>query len=264
MAFAAPSPSFFKDSRPSPLWSGGPAPGCLHEFPMRTAADQGRQHTTQPITTGTSVLGIRFNGGVMIAADTLGSYGSLSRFRSVSRVIPLTKECVMGCSGDIADMQELKSVLESWIILDESMQYPYKDSAHGLFSVLTRVMYHRRSQMNPYWNHLVIAGVDDGEFLLGVVDKLGVAYQAPVVGTGYGAHLALPLMRSELEKTPGGLSKEQARNLLVRCMRLLFYRDCRASSKFEIATVTAEGQEIEGPLTLDTDWSIAHMVQGFE
>ena len=27
--------------------------------------------------------------------------------------------------------------------------------------------------------------------LLGVVDKLGVAYQAPVVGTGYGAHLAL-------------------------------------------------------------------------
>lgn len=28
----------------------------------------------QPIVTGTSVLGIKFNGGVMMAADNLGNY----------------------------------------------------------------------------------------------------------------------------------------------------------------------------------------------
>ena len=46
MAFAAPAPSFFKDSNPGPLWSDGPAPGCLHEFPSKVIADQGHQHTT--------------------------------------------------------------------------------------------------------------------------------------------------------------------------------------------------------------------------
>ena len=32
------------------------------------------QHTQQPYVTGTSVLGIRFKDGVMLAADTLGIY----------------------------------------------------------------------------------------------------------------------------------------------------------------------------------------------
>jgi 20S proteasome subunit beta 7 len=31
------------------------------------------QHTQQPIVTGTSVLGIKFKDGVMLAADTLGN-----------------------------------------------------------------------------------------------------------------------------------------------------------------------------------------------
>jgi 20S proteasome subunit beta 7 len=31
------------------------------------------QHTQQPIVTGTSVLGIKYKDGVMLAADTLGT-----------------------------------------------------------------------------------------------------------------------------------------------------------------------------------------------
>ena len=31
--------------------------------------------------TGTSILAVKYNGGIMMAADTLGSYGSLARFR---------------------------------------------------------------------------------------------------------------------------------------------------------------------------------------
>jgi 20S proteasome subunit beta 7 len=32
------------------------------------------QHTQQPIVTGTSVVAIKFNEGVVIAADNLGAY----------------------------------------------------------------------------------------------------------------------------------------------------------------------------------------------
>jgi 20S proteasome alpha/beta subunit len=35
-------------------------------------------HTQQPIMTGTSVLGIKYDGGVMLAADTLGALAPLS------------------------------------------------------------------------------------------------------------------------------------------------------------------------------------------
>lgn len=40
-----------------------------------------------PMVTGTSVLGVKFTGGVVIAADMLGSYGSLARFRNISRLM---------------------------------------------------------------------------------------------------------------------------------------------------------------------------------
>ena len=44
------------------------------------------------MVTGTSVLGVKFTGGVVIAADMLGSYGSLARFRNVSRLMKVSSK----------------------------------------------------------------------------------------------------------------------------------------------------------------------------
>lgn len=64
------------------------------------------------MVTGTSVLGVKFNGGIVIAADTLGSYGSLARYRECSRVMKVNDSTVLGAGGDYADFQYLKSVIE--------------------------------------------------------------------------------------------------------------------------------------------------------
>ena len=65
------------------------------------------------MVTGTSVLGVTFEGGVMLAADTLGSYGSLARFRSLSRVRKVTDTCAVAASGDYADFQYMDRLFES-------------------------------------------------------------------------------------------------------------------------------------------------------
>ena len=49
------------------------------------------QHTQQPITTGTSCFAMKFEGGVIMAADTLGSYGSLARFTDLQRIMKVIK-----------------------------------------------------------------------------------------------------------------------------------------------------------------------------
>ncbi len=64
------------------------------------------------MTTGTSVLAVKFNGGVVFAADTLGSYGSLARFRDCERILKVNENTVIGCTGDIADFQYLKGIIE--------------------------------------------------------------------------------------------------------------------------------------------------------
>ena len=43
-------------------------------------------HTTSPTTTTSSVIGIKYKDGVMIAGDMLGNYGSMHRFYDIQRV----------------------------------------------------------------------------------------------------------------------------------------------------------------------------------
>ena len=44
-------------------------------------AEHETRHTTQPIVTGGSVIALTFKGGVVIATDTLCSYGSMATFK---------------------------------------------------------------------------------------------------------------------------------------------------------------------------------------
>uniref|UniRef100_A0A1B8Y1X3 Proteasome subunit beta type-4 n=1 Tax=Xenopus tropicalis TaxID=8364 RepID=A0A1B8Y1X3_XENTR len=174
------------------------------------------------MVTGTSVLGVKFDGGVIIAADMLGSYGSLARFRNISRIMKVNESTILGASGDYADYQYLKQVIRP-----DGVSSP----CIGLF--------------------------------LGYVDKLGVAFEAPTIATGFGAYLAQPLLR-EVTERKATLSKEEARALIERCMKVLYYRDARSYNRFEIATVTESGVEVEGPLSSETNWEIAHLISGFE
>lgn len=68
-----------------------------------------------PMVTGTSVLGVKFDGGVMVAADMMGSYGSLARFRGISRLLKVNDSTMLGASGDYADFQYLKQVIDQMV-----------------------------------------------------------------------------------------------------------------------------------------------------
>ena len=63
---------------------------------------------------------------------------------------------------------------------------------------------------------------------LGIVDLIGTTYSEDFLATGFGGHLAIPLIR---DRWRADLTEEEARQLLEDCMRVLFYRDCRASNK---------------------------------
>ncbi|CAN8207068.1 unnamed protein product [Coccothraustes coccothraustes] len=259
---------------PPPFWAGGPAPGQTYIPRALGHTDIGPRgtgsaalpagRTLSPMVTGTSVLGLKFSGGVMLAADTVGSFGSLARFRGISRLLKVNDSTVLGASGDLADFQHLRQLLEQMVIDEELLGDGHSYSPRALHSWLTRVLYNRRSKINPLWNTVLIAGVYGGESFLGYVDMLGVAYEAPSLATGFGAYLAQPLLRAELERDRDRdrlPTREEARELLERCLKVLYYRDARSFNRYEVATVTEKGVELEGPLTLEANWDIAHVVR---
>ena len=94
---------------------------------MASAAGAPIKHTTRPMVTGSSVVGMRCKDGVILACDTLASYGSMARFRQVCRMHKVTNSCILGAGGDYSDFQELKMMLEKATTKD----YCY-DDGHGL------------------------------------------------------------------------------------------------------------------------------------
>lgn len=153
-----------------------------------------------PIATGTSVVGIKYNEGVLIAADTLVSYGSLANFRNVDRVFSINDNCILGAGADYADFQCIKHFIDEKITEDFCHDDNIQMKPKSLYNWLTRCMYNRRCRMNPWWIDLVIGGMQNGEPFLGHVDVRGRAYEDKVIATGYGKHLAIPLLREYAER----------------------------------------------------------------
>lgn len=240
---------------------GLPFGDAYHTFPMKQSEYvlNGKQRTQTPVTTGTSVLGVVFDGGVMIAADMLGSYGSLARFRNCPRLMKVNDATILGAGGDYADFQYLQNVIEQKVIDEECLNDGLNLKPASLHCWLTRVLYNRRCRFDPFWNIFIVGGLQDNKPFLGFIDKLGTAYTSPHIASGYGMHIALPMMRDAMEKKPE-LTKDEARDLLTNCLRVLYYRDARSFPKFQVATVTAEGATIEGPFELSSDWEVAHWV----
>lgn len=251
----------------SAFWSGGPRPGGFYQHGPAPQAHSGpadpRAHTQQPIVTGTSVLAIKYAGGVMFAADTLGSYGSMARFRDYRRLQGVGDTTIVGGSGDLADFDAIKHILEDLEIENYQCDDGEVIQPKSVHSYMTRVMYERRSKMNPLWNTLVIGGQCKGAAFLGYVDKIGVAYVDDVIATGYGSYIALPIMRSEYEKNPA-MSEEQARELLIRCLKVMYYRDARSLNRYQIAVSTDSGVTVDEPVDLESNWDIADLVRGYE
>ncbi|XP_026316670.1 proteasome subunit beta type-4 [Hyposmocoma kahamanoa] len=202
---------------PAPLWHNGPAPGAFYNFPGNAtniginhhAVQQFKAHSASPITTTTTVIGLKFDRGCVIAGDTLGSYGTLARFRDCPRVMKVNDNILLGSGGDYADFQYLKDIIEQKIIDEQCIGDGLKLKPRSLHCWLTRVLYNKRSKMDPLWNNYIVAGVQDGEPFLGAVDKLGTAYEDATIATGLGAYMATPLLREAAEK--GDLDEETAK-----------------------------------------------------
>uniref|UniRef100_A0A8B9G6I1 Proteasome subunit beta type-4 n=1 Tax=Amazona collaria TaxID=241587 RepID=A0A8B9G6I1_9PSIT len=243
---------------PPPFWAGGPAPGQVHD-PIAPGPAAGVQALTRTLAEeGLNALPELRSlhgplGSGVLSISLLSTGGSrfewfCAAFGSFTPCRVLVESSLWGVCGRVP------------VIDEELLGDGHSYSPKAIHSWLTRVMYNRRSKINPLWNTVVIGGFYNGESFLGYVDMLGVAYEAPTLATGYGAYLAQPLMREVLEKKPN-LTQEEARDLIERCMKILYYRDARSFNRYEIAIATEKGVEVEGPLTLEANWDIAHLVR---
>ncbi|XP_008810310.1 proteasome subunit beta type-4-like [Phoenix dactylifera] len=219
-----------------------------------TIQEIGFERTLYPYVMGTSVLGMKYKDGVLLAADLGGSYGSTLRYKSVERIKPIGKHSLLGASGEISDFQEILRYLDELILYDNMWDDGNSLGPKEVHNYLNRLMYNRRNKFNPLWNSLVLGGVKNGQKYLGMVGMIGTHFEDNHVATGFGNHLARPILRDEWNED---MSFEEAVKLLEKCLRVLLYRDRSSINKFQIAKITEEGVTIFPPYSLKTFWGFS-------
>jgi 20S proteasome subunit beta 7 len=218
-----------------------------------------KTHTMYPTVTGSSVIGLKYDSGVLLAADTLGSYGSMAKLRNVSRVRKLNNQVAVGFSGDVADAEFLTKVLNGMVTDDAVADDGTSLTPKGVYSWITRVYYNRRSKFEPLWNQAVVAGFDqatDTPFL-GCVNLLGYSWEDNIIATAFGNHLSLPILRSFVDEKKGALPNlAEAQQLIEQCMKVLYARDARSWNKYEVVKIDKSGVVISEPQTIKIDWKV--------
>lgn len=109
----------------------------------------------------------------------------MPRFKNVRRISKITNSCIISASGEFSDFQQIEKLLHDEMLLfilliffhspklkiskkkknlnrDEDFCEDDKITltAKEIFELLTRIMYNKRTQMNPLFNTVCVAGVD--------------------------------------------------------------------------------------------------------
>jgi 20S proteasome subunit beta 7 len=186
---------------------------------------------------------------------------------------------ILGFGGDVSDMQYLDRLLLALSIRENYSSYSSASddtdeaskfeslNAKNLHTYMSKVMYKRRSEFNPLWNHILVAGFgNDEKPFLASVDLLGTTFSSPSLATGFGAHLAQPMMRKVVpdEASVANVDKETAVKTVQDCMKVLFYRDARSMDKYSMAIVTKDGIDLKEDVRLENQsWAFADRIKGY-
>ncbi|KAI5191258.1 20S proteasome subunit beta 7 [Nematocida sp. AWRm77] len=240
----------------------------VEEMGVYSVHDEPQRDNGKSFVVGTSVLGLKYKDGVMLASDTQLSYGSYAKYKNTQRVAKITDSTLLGCSGEYSNFQEMVHSLKT-----EMNPLPGEEPLFGpkeCFEILRNHMYSKRCKGTPEMNTYVIAGVnafqkdslpyegDESGLLLAAVDHLGGFYHSHVIATGIGGHIALPILR-ERAASPESITEKEAEEILTTAMKALVYRDTRASSKVQFSKVTKEGVTISQPIQIETSWRVGEI-----
>lgn len=99
---------------------------------------------------------------------------------------------------------------------------------------------------------------------------MGTTFSAPTLASGFGAHLAVPLLRRVCpdEAAVAGITREKAIETVEESMKVLFYRDARSMNKYSMAIVSGEGENVDIEWRKNVElkqqsWKFAEGIRGY-
>ena len=187
--------------------------------------------TTSAIKTGTSTVGITYDGGVVVGADHRATMGHFIANKSVQKLFRISDNIALTTAGLVGHAQSLSRVLAAELKLFElkrDMPMTVKGAATFTANILSG---------RPHYVQLLIVGVDSSGPSVYSIDSAGGSIPDTYCATGSGS----PYMYGVLEdQFKTDMSKDQALLLAAKSLLASAQRDAASGNGMDLAFITNE------------------------
>ena len=179
--------------------------------------------------TGTSTIGITYDGGVVVGADHRATMGHFIANKSVKKLFKIGDNLALTTAGLVGHAQSLARTLAAEVSLFE-LRRNDQMTVKGAATLTANILSGR-----PHWVQLLIVGVDEDGSSVYSIDSAGGSIPDVYCATGSGS----PYMYGVLEDGyRDGMSRKEAISLAARALAASGQRDAASGNGMDLAVIT--------------------------
>ncbi|MHA1943042.1 MAG: proteasome subunit beta [Candidatus Thorarchaeota archaeon] len=187
------------------------------------------------LPTGATVVGIKCSDGVVVATDSLITWGTHILSEKGVKAFKLTDTIVLASAGLTSDYQMLVNRLQAQIKLYELNQKK-KITVKALSKMIANTLYSRR--MAPLYVQTVVVGVDANGPQLFTLDMGGSLMPDEYTAAGSGTASAYGVLEDGFKP---GLTVKKAEAIAINAVKAGIARDAQSGGDVRIMSVTEGG-----------------------
>ena len=183
------------------------------------------------VKTGTSTVGITFDGGVVVGADHRATMGHFIANKSVKKLSKISNNVALTTAGLVGHAQSLSRTLAAELRLYE-LKRNASMTVRGAATLTANILVGR-----PHYVQLLIVGTDEDGPSVYSIDSAGGSIPDVYCATGSGS----PFMYGVLEdQYKDGMSRNQALKVAAKALLASAQRDAASGNGMDLAVITKE------------------------
>ncbi|CAI9554570.1 unnamed protein product [Staurois parvus] len=188
------------------------------------------------VSTGTTIIAIEFNGGIVIGSDSRVSAGDAVVNRIFNKLAPLSDKIYCALSGSAADCQAVADMVTYYLEV-HSMELDSAPLVLAAANLVKGVSYKYKEEISA---HLIVAGWDKkhGGQVYGTLG--GMITRQPFAIGGSGSSYIYGYVDSVFKP---GMTKEECERFTVHALSLAMSRDGSSGGIIHLVTVTKDGMK---------------------
>ena len=200
-------------------------------FAGTSAAGEIMNESADVVKTGTSTIGITFDGGVVVGADHRATMGHFIANKSVQKLFKISDSVALTTAGLVGHAQSLSRTLAAELRLYE-LKRGKAMTVKGAATLTANILVGR-----PHYVQLLIVGVDESGSSVFSIDSAGGSIPDAYCATGSGS----PYMYGVIEdQFSDGMSQDEALRVAAKALLASAQRDAASGNGMDLAVSTAD------------------------